>query len=155
MQKSNFYKLLKVMCKYIAILFIIMQVGCSAKYQHNKDIALKEFKTGELVREDLIFNRELLKDYFLCVCITYGFKEKNIEELDSSQAVYFDISSYAPEAFKEVKDYAIEFVENIKASPHDDLGNTKAIIMNCIDKYKSEEINSFIKSMDKYIAEDN
>ena len=98
--------------------------------------------------------RELLKEYFLCVCITEGFKDKRIAENDISQAVYFDILRYSPEAFQEVKDYAKKFVETIEPSPIEDLGNKKAIILSCIEKYKSKELDKFIKSMDKYLVND-
>ena len=98
--------------------------------------------------------RELLKEYFLCVCITEGFKDKQITEDDMSQAVYFDILSYSPEAFQEVKDYAKKFVETIKPSEIVDLGNKRAVILTCIEKYKSKELDKFIKSMDKHLLKD-
>ena len=98
--------------------------------------------------------RELLKEYFLCVCITEGFKDKQIAEDDISQAVYFDILSYSPEAFQEVRDYAKKFVETIKPSAIVDLGNKRTVILTCIEKYKSKELNKFIKSMDKYLLKD-
>jgi len=94
--------------------------------------------------------RELLKEYFLCVCITEGFNNKEIAEQDISQAVYFDITRYSPDAFQEVKDYAKRFVEAIEPSPIVDLGNKKPIILDCIGKYKSKDLDKFVKSMDKY-----
>jgi len=98
--------------------------------------------------------RELLKEYFLCVCITEDFKDRQISELDISQGVYFDILRYSPKAFQEVKDYAKKFVETIESSPIVDLGNKRAIISSCIEKYKSKEVDKFIKSMDKYMLND-
>lgn len=99
--------------------------------------------------------RELLKEYFLCVCIAEGFKDKRISEDDISQAVYFDVLSYSPEAFQEVRDYAKKFVKTIEPSPIVDLGNKKAVISSCIEKYKSKELGKFIKSMDKYLLKDS
>lgn len=90
----------------------------------------------------------------MCVCITEGFKDKQIAENDISQGVYFDILRYSPEAFQEAKDYAKKFVETIEPSPIEDLGNKKAIILSCIEKYKSKELDKFIKSMDKYLLSD-
>ena len=98
--------------------------------------------------------REMLKEYFLCVCITEGFEVKNIQEDDISQNVYFDILRYSPEAIQEVKDYAKRFVKTIDPSPIEDLGNKKAIILNSIEKYKSRELDKFIKSLDSYILND-
>lgn len=98
-----------------------------------------------------ISQREQLKDYFLCVCITEGFKDKNINEDDISQSVYFDILRYDPEALQKVKDYAKSFVTTIDSSPIEDLGNRKAIIASCIEKYKSKDLDNFIKQLDRYL----
>lgn len=109
---------------------------------------------GQYTSEDLkttVVQRELLKEYFLCVCITEGFKDKQIAENDISQAVYFDILQYSPEAFQAVKDYAKKFIETLVPSPIEDLGNKSAIILSCIEKYKSKEVDKLIKSMDKYL----
>lgn len=97
--------------------------------------------------------RELLKEYFLCACITEGFKDKRIEENDISQAVYFDILRYSPDAFQEVKGYVKRFIDTIRPSPIKDLGSKKAIILNCIEKYKDKSLNKFIMSMDKYMLD--
>ena len=101
-----------------------------------------------------ISQRELLKDYFLCVCITEGFKDKNINEDDISQSVYFDILRYDPEALQKVKEYAKSFVATIDPSPIEDLGKRKAIIANCIEKYKSKDLDVFIKQLDRYLLND-
>jgi hypothetical protein len=98
--------------------------------------------------------RELLKEYFLCECITEGFDDKNIQEDDISQSVLFDILNYSPDAIQEVKEYAKSFVQTIDPSPIEDLGNRKAIILNSIEKYKSQELDDFIKSLDRYLLND-
>lgn len=85
------------------------------------------------------------------MCITEGLKDKHIAEDDISQSVYLD---YSPEAFKEVKDSAKQFVETIIPSPIMDLNNKRAVIMRCIEKYRSKETNKFIKSLDKYMLKD-
>ena len=98
--------------------------------------------------------RELLKEYFLCECITEGFDDKNIQEDDISQSVLFDILNYSPDAIQEVKEYAKSFVQTIDPSSIEDLGNRKAIILNSIEKYKSQELDDFIKSLDRYLLND-
>lgn len=105
-------------------------------------------------REYVRAQRELLKDYFLCVCIGEDFRDLRISEQDVSQAVYFDTGRYAPEAFREVAGYAKKFVESIGPTDVEDLGRKKAVILNCIDKYKSREIDRFIESMDRYMLGD-
>lgn len=108
--------------------------------------------TADLKKTEV--QRELLKEYFLCVCITEGFKDKQIAEDDTSQSVYFDILRYSPEAFQEVKNCTKKFVETIAPSPIVDLGNKRAVILSCIEKYKSKELGNFIKSMDKHPSAD-
>jgi len=121
---------------------------------HNRPVIFRELSATDLEKATPYVWRELLKEYFLCECITEGFKDKQINEDDISQSVYFDILRYTPEAFEEVKNYARKFVETIEPSPIEDLGNNKAIILNCIGKYKSKDLDEFIKSMDKYLLND-
>ncbi len=61
--------------------------------------------------------KELLKEYFLCMCIMEGFKDKQICKDDVSKSVYFDILQYSPEALQKVEAYAKAFVETIEPSP--------------------------------------
>jgi hypothetical protein len=126
---------------FILVLSVLSLTNCFGQH-----------KTADIKKTAV--QRELLKEYFLCVCITEGFKDKQIDKDDISQGVYFDILRYNPEAFQEVKDYAKKFVETIEPSPIGDLGNKKAIILSCIAKYKSKELDKFIKSMDKYLLGD-
>jgi hypothetical protein len=128
---------------FILLLSVVL-IGCAMKSGLKSKTRLDRIQA----------QRELLKDYFLCKCIVEGFKDLQIIEYDISQSVYFDIARYDPEAFQEVAEYAKEFTVSIETSPIEDLGYKKAIILNCIDKYKSKEINNFIKSMDKYMVED-
>jgi hypothetical protein len=134
----------------ILILSFLLLTNC---FTAKSPVRLGELHGTDLEKAKPDVYRELLKEYFLCACITEGLKDKQIEELDISQAVYFNVLRYSPEAFLEVKDFAKKFVETIPPSPIEDLGNKKAIILNCIDTYKSNKLDTFIKSMDKYFIE--
>jgi hypothetical protein len=123
---------------YLSLLFI---VNCFTLYSQTNI---------EQLDNDSV-KRELLKEYFLCVCITEGFN--GVKQNDISLSIYFDIIGYAPVAFEEVSDFAKKFIASIKPSIIEDLGNKKAVIMLSIEKYKSSELNMFIKSMDKYILD--
>jgi len=136
---------------FILVLSILSLTNCTTT---NRPVVFTELTATDLEKAEPYVWRELLKEYFLCACIAEGFKDKQIAENDISQAVYFDILRYNLEAFQEVNDYAKKFVETIKPSPIIDLGNKKAIILNCIGKYKSRELDKFIKSMDKYMLSD-
>jgi len=131
----------------------IILLDCST-ISHNRPVIFKELSAADLENAKPYVWQELLKEYFLCECITEGFKDKQIDENDISQAGYFDILRYSPEAFHEVKDYASIFVTSIKSSHIEDLGFKKAIISDCIGKYKSKELDEFIKSLDKYMLKD-
>lgn len=131
------------MKNHLSVLFILLFLSLVT------NTALGQLNTDDLKKPAV--KRELLKEYFLCVCITEGFRNLQIDEFDISQAVYFDITGYAPEAFQEVKEYAKKFVDTIEPSIIEDLGHKKAIILQCIEKYKSKEVDKFIKSLDKYM----
>jgi hypothetical protein len=133
---------------FISVLSVLSLTNC---FTTNPPVIFGELHTTDLGKAKPYVWRELLKEYFLCVCITEGFQDKQIAENDISQAVYFDILQYDPKAFEEVKDYAKKFVETIEPSPIVDLGNKKAVVLSCIEKYKSKELDKFIKSMDKYM----
>ncbi|MBQ9201961.1 MAG: hypothetical protein IJ154_06305 [Bacteroidales bacterium] len=107
-----------------------------------------------LVLQKTTVQRSLLKEYFLCVCITEGFKDEQITDKDISQAIYFDILQYSPEAIQIVRDSAVQFVGTIRPSPIIDLNNKRAIIMMSIEKYKSKELDRLVKSLDKYLIHD-
>lgn len=107
-----------------------------------------------LVLQKTTVQRSLLKEYFLCVCITEGFKDEQITDKDISQAIYFDILQYSPEAIQIVRDSAVQFVGTIRPSPIIDLNNKRAIIMMSIEKYKSKELDRLVKSLDKFLIRD-
>lgn len=132
-------------CLYlIFILSFLTLNNCS-----EKRIILGELHTTDLEKAKPYIWRELLKEYFLCECIREGFKDKDIQDISS--AMYFDIVKYDIEAFHEVSEYARKYVISIDTSIIKDLGNNKPIILNCIGKYKSKDLDKFIKSMDKYM----
>lgn len=130
---------------------LVMSVFSLTSCITTKPVQFGELDAKELERAKPYVWRELLKEYFLCVCITEGFKDKNIVEDDISEAVYFDVLPYSPEAFQEVREYAKKFVKTIEPSPVVDLENKRAVILDCISKYKSKELDKFIKSLDVYL----
>jgi hypothetical protein len=131
-------------CPYFMLLLVITLMACTNVTSQKVRSNLDHIQT----------QREFLKEYFLCMCIIEGFKDIKISEYDISPAVYFDILSYDPKAFQEVSNYAKKFIASIEPSVVEDLGNKKAIIILSIEKYKSEEVNKFIKSMDKYVLDE-
>ncbi|MFZ4400624.1 MAG: hypothetical protein ACOYO1_11360 [Bacteroidales bacterium] len=95
-------------------------------------------------------NRDMLKEYFLYSCIRYGFESKNISDIDHSGAVYIDLLRYDLKAINITDSLAKNFINSIESSNYEG-HNTKGIIILSIEKYKSNELDKFIKSMDKYM----
>jgi hypothetical protein len=90
--------------------------------------------------------KELLKEYFLYSCL---YKANQNKEIDISAAVYFDLSNYSIDVFKQIDDYAKQFVDSIPESPNIDLNNGRAVLMHSLEKYKSKELDLFIENLDK------
>lgn len=91
--------------------------------------------------------RRMMQDYFLCKCLTNGFEEKNLTELDHSETVYFELLAYDPEAIHKVDSLSKAFVGGIEFSNYEGRSR-KGIIILCIDQHKSQEVKRFIKSLD-------
>lgn len=104
-------------------------------------------------RTEIETNRELLRDYFLYKCISTGYNELEISEYDHSAAVYMDLLRYELIAKQRIDSVAIGFVNTIPISPLENR-NTRGIIILSIEKYKSDEIKTFIRSLDKYMLKD-
>lgn len=90
--------------------------------------------------------KELLKEYFLYSCL---YKANQNKEIDISAAVYFDLSNYSIDVFRQIDDYAKQFVDSIPESPNIDLNNGRAVLMHSLEKYKSKELDLFIENLDK------
>jgi len=120
------------------LIFLVCVIGissCSAKAQSKVE------------------NRELLKEYFLCCCIHYGFNSLKIDTIDHSASTYFDILPYELPAMQKVDSLANSFVSSIEISGYENR-KTKGIIILSIEKYKSRNLDDFIKTMDKYMLKD-
>lgn len=135
------YHSMKRIYFFILGLFVISLTNCRVQ-------------NTSLVIQKTTVQRDLLKEYFLCVCITEGFKDKQITDKDISQAIYFDILQYSPEAIQIVKEYAVQFIGTIEPSPIADLNNKRAVIMMSIEKYKSKELDRLVKTLDEFLIHD-
>ena len=129
------------MTKFTVILVVLI-ITCSP---------IKSQTHTEKLRNNNV-KRELLKDYFLCVCLSESFED--VKENDISESVYFDIIRYSPKVFEKINVYAKKFIATIESTQIDDLGNKKAITLQILEKYKSKELDKFIKSLDKYILDE-
>ncbi|MDD4599295.1 MAG: hypothetical protein PHW35_15115 [Lentimicrobiaceae bacterium] len=123
------------MKKLVCLISIITIFSCSAKGQ-----------TGNK-------NREQLKEYFLCCCIYHGFNNTGIAELDNSKSIYFDILQYKLPAMQKVDSLAKAFVNSMEVSGYEKR-KTRGIIILSIEEYKSKKLDTFIRTLDKYILKE-
>lgn len=114
-------------------------------------LSSSQLHTTDLEKKSV--QRALLKEYFLCVAIHEGFKAQQLDTADCSLAVYFDILRYPPEVFEKIQAYAKQMVASMQPSPITDLGYRKAILLDCMEMYKSKELDQFIRAMDEYFLE--
>lgn len=97
-------------------------------------------------------NREILKELFLYQCISHGYPEIEFSKFDSSSAVYFEISHYAPDAYLKVDSLAKDFVSKMvwKDTYYEDT-KTRGVFIQSFEYLKKTEFNDFIKSLDRYM----
>lgn len=98
-------------------------------------------------------NREILKELFFYKCIFYGYPESQFSELDISASVYIDISCYSPEAYLKVDSLAKDFVSKIDyKDTYYESANAKGVFIQAFDFFKSDSLDHFINSLDKYMC---
>lgn len=93
-----------------------------------------------------IKQQQMLKDYFLCSCIDYGFKEDSLFiKKDHSMTVYTELMDYEYDDIQKVKQYAKRIVDN--TIPTSNYSGKRGILGSCIEYYRGKELDSLIKSM--------
>lgn len=95
-------------------------------------------------------NRELLRQYFLCSCLSHAYDSIGVNDIDHSKSTYFDILRYELPAMQKIDSMAIVFVNGIELSNYENRNRAGYMIL-CIEEYESKRMNQFIMSMDKYM----
>lgn len=92
-------------------------------------------------------NQEILKELFLYKCISHGYPEIEFSKFDSSPAVYFEISHYAPDAYLKVDSLAKDFVSKMvwKDTYYEDT-KTRGVFIQSFEYLKKTEFDDFIKT---------
>ena len=94
--------------------------------------------------------QQLLKDYFLCSCINYGFKEDSLFLKDASLIIYTELLDYDYNDIQKVKQFAKkknDEGEAMKGERSADVKANRAIFDSCIEYYRGKELDLLIKSM--------
>jgi hypothetical protein len=94
--------------------------------------------------------RELLRDYALCSCIINGSGDSSNKN-DYSRSLYADQSLYSERSLLYIDSISIVFAQSIKPAKYEAYKGQKAIIYFCTEFYKSQRLDSLIKSLDSTI----
>jgi len=106
----------------------------------------------ELTPEELSAERLKLKNYALCECLFYVYKEyDSLWIRDGSTAGYFETSHYAIDVYETVRTRA----EAVNREVYKSYDNSPLGLMKCLDFYNSRELDSLIKSFDSEIIVEN
>lgn len=108
------------------------------------------YKTKNLAKQESVANKhKWLKDYALCSCIKYCFKEDTIIKNDLSFAVYHEISDYSNATiYRTIDSLSKDAALNIEPSQIADHNGRKALLQGCINFYESKKLDSIVNSFD-------
>jgi hypothetical protein len=131
-------KIIKII---IMLIIISLKLNCSAQKLSKKQLNLNTYRSKQTI---------ILKEYFLCNCIQYGFEkgDVNLSQLDHT------IQFYEEELWAKIikldrlsiSEYAKNKAKNFQISP---LSNKYGIMGLCLDLYKSDSLNLFINKIVK------
>ena len=145
-------------------LLMLFQIGCTAGKNINSiksvnstqtDVSIKKVESEHPVETDtvLVSQRQLMKDYALCRCITKAYNMDSAINNDISLSFYHEELLY-PENMQAVVDsLSDEIANSIVPSKYPDYKGKRAVIYICTDFYKSVKLDSLIKSFDHVIKE--
>jgi hypothetical protein len=88
--------------------------------------------------------QQMLKDYFFCTCIDYGFKGDSLFFKDHSLTVYIEMLEYDYNDIFRVKQFAKQVVNEIPVSNY---SGKRGVFGSCIEYYRGKELDQLIKSM--------
>lgn len=108
-----------------------------------------DFANRKLVYSDA-GQRQLAKDYFLCTCISAGFKDDTLAATDHMVFLYRDYLSFAADDVAKLDSFAQRIIDTsllIRAhTSYPDGDKTLDVFYTCIEHYKSEYLHSLINT---------
>jgi hypothetical protein len=131
---------------YIALLTLLtFNTNCNRK-------ALPVNTYPEAIKPDAVIlqQRALLRDYALCSCIINGSGDSSLKN-DYSRSLYADQSLYAESSLLLVDSVATAYARSIKPAQYEAYKGQKAIIYFCTEFYKSQPLDSLIRTLDPTI----
>lgn len=125
------------------IFFVSVSLTACGQNTSNKTIAQK-------VDSSSVKKQQMLKDYFLCSCIDYGFKEDSLFFKDASMTVYSEMLDYDYNDIQKVKQFAKQKIDEgkvMKGETSADVKADRAVFGSCIEYYRGKELDRLIKKM--------
>jgi hypothetical protein len=90
-----------------------------------------------------------LKEYAFCKCLEFASNDSVLFKEDISITVYKEIANYALNVFTSVDSLTMKAALAIKPSIIADYNHRKAIVSDCFIFFKSRQLDSLVRSMDK------
>jgi len=96
------------------------------------------------VRNTYTNTSKALKDYAFCRCLMYGFEKDSLQLTDASIGVLYELSDYSitPAESKKLDSVAKSVISTLEPLQPADYGGKKAIILKCIEFYKSRNLKT-------------
>jgi len=95
-------------------------------------------------------NQQMLKDYFLCSCITKGFKDDSLAYKDYSMQLYTELLRYSFADLQKIKQFSISVIEEINQATGEKsfgVGDRRGVLGTCIEYARGKELDEMVKSM--------
>jgi hypothetical protein len=101
--------------------------------------------------QQIAANQAYLKEYAFCKCLSQvkDYNYASATKADISASVYLDISGYPIDVHILLDSAAAKAAALIKPSMVPDHQGKKAVLMGCFDFYKSKQLDSLIRKIDK------
>lgn len=94
-------------------------------------------------------NRALIKEYAYCKCLQFALKDSVLFKKDLSISIYREIAHYYEDAYDIVDSFSKKAAAGIMPSIIADHNGEKAVFKDCFLFYKSKELDSLIKKLNK------
>jgi len=126
----------------LSLLSIIILLGCQNKNRSKQSITAIDSAIEK--------KHKWLKEYALCSCIKYSFKNDSAISNHLSFTIYKEITDYdKPAIYKLIYRLSKKASNNIKPSQIADFNGKRAILSGCINFAESKTLDSLIKTFDK------
>lgn len=121
--------------------------SCSKYAILNSDVAASKWESR------LSSQRELLRDYALCSCLRFGYKDTEVYS-DISTPILLNQMLYSSFVTDLIKEKSKTYADNIKVSEVADYNNKRPIIVSCMNYYKSSSLDSLVRSFDSELVKE-